>query len=412
MKFLPVFAILFAVALAPVARGDTTAALDAKLTSPPLAGFPLIFDLTITNTSPAGDKPPSFMYFGGDGVYPSAIGFEVRITDRAGHVIHRGLQNAQYHMGSRGGPHPIDQSLTFPAVADGLATGDYTLFIFTAGGSVGLPPMRSPALKVTIRDDAAAFKRAAQPYSAAPASVPAKTFTDFVGITYGFSPIVNQWLADLAKPEADAATLRMAAIRLSSVVRLPAGSESILKEAVARLQNKPPADMTAGDQAQTIQSLIRCAAHIGTDAGTEIVLSVAQGDTPQRSYAVSALGGCPGQRIDDLLVALSKDPDANVARNAQIALGARGNPIALSFAKEALKTPYTTASPTGRGPSGPTTMAITAATMILLGLSDNPEAQKIIKEVSADPQSPLRSNGALQLLTRLQLLEQGPATRP
>ncbi len=398
IKTLPVLAIFLAASLVPAARGDTTAALDAKLTSPPLAGFPLIFDLTITNTSPPGDKPPSFWFGGGDGIYPSAYGFEARITDAAGHILYRHLQNAQIRAGS-GGNHPIDVSLTFPAVSDSLTPGDYTLFIFTTGGAgaMQLPPMRSPALRVTIHEDAAAFKLAAQPYSAAPAQVPPRRFTEFVGVTYGFSPIVDQWLADLAKPDSNPANVRTAAIYLASVHRLPAGGEAILKEAIAQLQKQFAGNGTA-EQGRIVQSLIQCAANLASDAGTDIVLSVVQGNSPERLFAVRALGDCPpGKRVDNVLLTLSKDSDANIAQQAMMVLGIRGNPIALPFAKEAFKK-NDNFSPNAAG-------------RILFGLSDDPDARRVIKDAFADPQSSIH-NFAPKLLTRLQLLEQGPATRP
>ena len=278
---LPHFCCLFLAAAALPAHADVAAKLDAKITGPTVTDFPLLLELTVTNT---GSQP--FQYWcGGPADYPQGSHFTAILMDSHGTSRKLRLSNGQNEEGSGFG-RPIEKAGTFPVSLPPLPLGDFTLTIESPeeryGEIVSWPAMKAAPLKFTVTTDAPALIKARdalwERYEKDP-------FAKYVLYAYDLDTAPNGRVDALLDPDP-----KVAFNKIGGLMGLrwlsPRDAAILLQAAQLHMKDNPP-------DYNLLTTLSQIAVNIGTDATLPVTLAIARSRNDASSSAVADLRALP-----------------------------------------------------------------------------------------------------------------------
>lgn len=348
----------------------TESTLKVKLTGESIAGFPLLFQLDVTNHT----KKPFEYWCGGPGLYPNASMFVADITDSDGESKKVVLHNGQYVEGS-GVNHKVEKEASLPAACDPLPPGKYTITV-SCGPTAVLagafqeqwPEMKAAPISIEIRDEPQAIQRASEALLDLSAKSP---FAKHVARTYGIAPIVNEWLQQLLDDDPREAFKVVGS--LSRCRRLPKGGDEIVVQA-AKKHLSP-----FRQEKNLLRYISMIARNVGNATTLEATMAIALGDVDNyaRRGAVNDLAEFSHPVAEKVLEKLAENPESPVYWSAIEALATKKNQVAL---KALLDVPEPDDGDRRRY----------FATM-LKNFPDDPEAQKSIQRL-LNPKDETNSN--------------------
>jgi hypothetical protein len=388
---------LLLVAADAVPADELRATVEVKIDGQPIAGAPILLQLTIKNTG-----ANAFSYWcGGPARYPQGDAFTVLIEDEKGRWRRIRLSNGQYVQGSGGGIEikPGDV-VAFPAALSSLAAGAYSLrqvHCDAAGYYPGpdhhmvvtWPAMDAePGLAINVREDAAALRRfGAQLLDRVRRDEP---FARHVATEYHVQPVLDAVTEDLLAE--DAGVVEGAAATLYHLSEFPKGFGEVVKRSMLKqLRADPPAK-------DACSMLAALAGRDGSDGSLDAVLAYVE--------AAKAWGEprWPLQDLSDFkqpaaAAALRRaltDPDPLVRFTAAVGLSRRRDPAAVPVLVSELQ----------RVGSGERVSAV----YCLGEYWDDPRAMNAIEAASEDVNAEIRTP-ARQVLKDMQRREH-PSTSP
>jgi len=301
----------------PIEHTGLSAKLEARLDGPWLTEFPLVFKLTMTNTS----EKPIYYWCGGPDQYPPATNFTAELTNEKGETLRLPLTNGQYEVGS-GINLAVKTPQEFPAVCEPIAAGKYTLRISGRTGGYRKdgkivetwPAMKSEPMMIEVVEDHAAVIEREKKFTENNKRTP---FMRHVSVRYGFDPDVKTWLEQLLSNDVKTVTRGLG--ELNRVQRFPSGADVILKQAAIRrgtqasINVKRPSDLLEKAHRPDRfpdQLFVQIVRRLRTDAALDTLLIFVDDDAVDkyaREHTIQALANFPQPRAKVELLRVIKD---------------------------------------------------------------------------------------------------------
>jgi len=361
--------------------GEMRASLAVKVDQKQIAGVPVIFELTITNS---GTKAFA-CWCGGPDKYPPADWFEAVIIDEAGKERRVPMSNGQYHMGS-GGAIKIEagKSSKLPAAIEGLPAGKYTIkaIVGEAQGYFPNPKLAMiatwPAMewkegqKFEVKDDAEGAARFAKDLLKQVRA--GQPFAKHVATDYTIQVVIDAMFGDLES--ADPEVVTQASRTVYRLGEFPKGFGAVIRRAMSKQLS---VESPSGDATAMLASL---AEREGSDDSLEAVLAYIDSGM-QREWSMQNLFNFKQEKAAARLRELLKAKEDSIRLRAAIGLSKRHDPSAIPVLIDAARAK-------GNNYRGD----------VFYPLSDywdDERAMAVLREAAADPDESVRRDAATAL---------------